>query len=392
MPAGGALPETQTPRLPGVVDLRVGQPDPGLLPAALLAEAAAISLTAHAATTLAYGAQRGPGSMIAALCDRLAAVDGRPPGPAEVLITTGASHALGLATGRLASAGDTVLVEDPTYDYAVELFRDRGLAVEPVPMDGDGLVVDALADRTRRLRAAGRRVAFAYVIPTWHNPTGISMAAARRAELLEAVRALELPVLEDDTYRELAFSGTSLPSLWSEDRHGLVVRAGTVSKVLGPGLRVGWLTGPGGMIDRLADDGVLVSGGGMAHFAATVVGRVMAGPAYDRHVRGMRGALRERSEALLRGLRTSGLVHADAPEGGFYVWCRAQGPRELLAALQAGGVAVADGERFFRGSVAGAVRFRVAFCGHEDSVLESAGRTIATVVERAAATATARQA
>ena len=250
-------------------------------------------------------------------------------------------------------------------------------------------MIDALADRTRRLRARGRRVAFAYAIPTWHNPTGISMPPARRGELLEAVRALELPVLEDDTYRELAFSGTSLPSLWSEDRHGLVVRVGTVSKVLGPGLRVGWLTGPRQMIGGLADDGVLLSGGGMAHFAATVVGRVMAGPGYDRHVQALRGALEQRSEALLRGLRTSGLVRADAPAGGFYVWCRAHGPRELLAALRDAGVAVADGERFLMGSataVDGAVRFRVAFCGHEHTVLEPAGRSIAAVVERAAAT------
>lgn len=381
-----ALPEVQTPRAPGLVDLRVGAPDPELLPAALLAEAASRCLTGSTTTTLSYGAQQGPGSMIAALCDRLAVVDGSPPEPAEVLITAGASHALDLAIGRLASRGDTVLVEDPTYDYAVGLFRDRGLAVEPVPMDGHGLMVDAWADRARRLRAGGRRVAFTYAIPTWHNPTGISMAPERRREFLEAVRALEVPVLEDDTYRELSFSGTSPPSLWSQDRHGLVVRAGTVSKVLGPGLRVGWLTGPRRMIDDLAGDGVLDSGGGMAHFAATVVARVMAGPAYDRHVQAMRCALEQRSEALLRGLGASGLVHADAPAGGFYVWCRAHGPRELVAALQDTGVAVADGERFLMGSVEGAVSFRAAFCGHDAGVLEAAGRTIATAIERAAAT------
>ena len=114
----------------------------------------------------------------------------------------------------------------------------------------------------------------------------------------------------------------------------------------------------------------------------------MAGPGYDRHVKALRGALEQRSEALLRGLRTTGLVRADAPAGGFYIWCRADGPRELLAALQDDGVAVADGERFLLGSataVDGAVRFRAAFCGHDATVLESAGRSIAAVVERAAA-------
>jgi 2-aminoadipate transaminase len=387
---GGSLPDAQHPRVPGLVDLRDGQPDPALLPVALLAETAATSITASPATTLAYGANRGPGSMIAALCDRLAVVDGSPPDPTEVLITAGASHAIGLAIGQLASRGDTVLVEDPTYDLAVALFRSRGLAVEPVPMDGDGLVIDALVDRTRRLRARRRQVAFIYAIPTWHNPTGITMPLERRREFLETVKTLELPVLEDDTYRELAFSGTSPPSLWSDDHDGLVTRVGTISKVLGPGLRVGWLTGSRGMIDLLADDGVLRSGGGIAHFAATVVGRVIAGPGYDPHVQAMRGVLRHRSEALLRGLRTSDLVHADAPAGGYFAWCRAHGPRELVAALRDNGVAVRDGAQFVMTSatpVNGEIPFRIAFCGHDDAVLESAGRTIAAVVERATTTA-----
>jgi DNA-binding transcriptional MocR family regulator len=379
------LPLIQFVDRPGILDLAWGHPDPALLPTEAWAEASAATLRRHGWHALTYGWAAGPAPLIEWLCDRLGVVDGRRPVEDEMVVTAGASAALHLVTSLLTRPGEVALVEAPSYHLAHRILADGGLHVMPVRLTapdaaggtndaggtggagatydaGDsGHAGDALRAAVELQRAAGRRVALLYTVPTFNNPTGASLTPGARTSLVAAAAALGVLIVEDDTYRELAYDGPAPPSLYSEGVPGAVVRVGSFAKSVAPGLRLGFLTGGTDLAARLVASGVLDSGGGLNHSVALTMATFGASGAFDRHLAVARDAYRERRDLLVTSLAKAVAAAApdsvrlagDPPAGGWFLWLRLAEGRSaaaLLPAAEAAGTSFLPGATFHAGA------------------------------------------
>jgi Aminotransferase class I and II len=210
---------------PGVLSMTGGFPNPETFPTDVLDEIAARLLRDDAQVALQYTPCEGIPSVREYLIDRQEQLQGRRPALAELIVTSGGMECIALACQSMVEPGDTIAVEAPTYLGALMAFGAAQAEVEGIPMDGDGLRVDALEERL----AAGLRPKFLYVIPEFQNPTGRTLPLGRRQALVELCRRYGVLILEDVAYRELSFDGTALPSLCSL-APDVVVQAGTFSK------------------------------------------------------------------------------------------------------------------------------------------------------------------
>jgi DNA-binding transcriptional MocR family regulator len=307
-------------------------------------------------------------------------VSGRTPAPEELLISGGNSQALDQFCEYHTRPGDTVLVEAPTYHLAVKILRDHPLQLVPVPLDGDGLRIDALEATLAALRREGRRPRFLYTIPTYHNPTGTSLSHARRRALIDLATAEDFLIVEDDVYRELAYDGDAPPSLWSMAPVGRVTRLGSFAKAVAPGLRLGWVTGDPDLIWRMVDGGMLDSGGCLNHFTAMTAAMLCASGGFDVQVARLRDAYRSKRDALHAAL-TEHLPPGctwTLPGGGFFIWLTLPGGMNaevLLSRAEALGTAFAPGSRFHIDD-GGAATARLAFSYYDTGQLAESARLL----------------
>ena len=231
---------------PDVISFAGGFPDPETFPrervAALLQEFAAVGES----TAFQYAPTRGLAGSLDVLADRLERRQGHRPAEDELLITSGGIEALELIGKAFLDPADVVVVEAPTYLGSIQSFRSFEAELVAITIDENGLDVAELEQRL----ADGLRPKLLYTIPDHQNPTGVSLAADRRATLVELARFYGFLVVEDVAYRELGFEDESLPSLWSLGPD-IVVQVGTTSKTLFPGVRLGWAAGPAEVVNRL---------------------------------------------------------------------------------------------------------------------------------------------
>ena len=350
-----------------MIELAFGEPDPALFPAAGLAAACGEAL-AEGGEALSYGANAGPAELRRRLAERLTRLETRATGEDETLISGGNSQALEQLVTLFCRPGDVVLVERPTYSLALGILRDHPVVVEALTFDEEGVDVEALERRLVEARATDRTVRLLYTIPTFHNPTGISLAAARRRRLVEVAAAYGLLVVEDDVYRELWYEGSAPPSLWSMAAPGTVLRLGSFAKTLAPGLRVGWLNAAPAQIERVAASGLNDSGGCPSQFAAVAVERFLAAGRYDPHVAELRAAYASRRDALAAALseRLPRGCGFSVPAGGFFIWVSLPaGLRagELLPAAEAAGVSFVPAARSHLDGYDGALRLAFTLYG-----------------------------
>ena len=233
---------------PGVLAMTGGFPNVATFQTDLLREIAARVIADDPGVALQYGPSQGLPSVREYLSDRIELVQGRRPGEGELMVTSGGMECIDLLCRTLLDPGDGVAVEAPTYLGAITAFEGYQARLTGIPMDEDGMLVDALQERF----ADGYRPKFVYVIPEYQNPSGRTLSLTRREALVAACRHYGVLIFEDVAYRELSFSGESLPSLWSL-APDFVLQAGTFSKVFSPGLRLGWAAGPAELVDLLAD-------------------------------------------------------------------------------------------------------------------------------------------
>jgi DNA-binding transcriptional MocR family regulator len=381
---------TQNVLRPGFVELAYGEPDPGLLPVAAVRRAALAALDQLGPGAIAYGTAEGPHALRAALATRIAAREGLPIGADDVVITGGNSQALDQALTVFAMPGDVVLVESPTYNLALGSLRDHPVEVVGLRNDGRGLDVEHLETTLSCLHATGRRVRLLYTIPTFHNPTGRCLAPERRAALVALARREDLLTVEDDVYRELAYDGEAPPSLCSLDPEAPMLRLGTFSKSLTPGLRVGWATGRPDLLRRFSAAGMIESGGCPSQFAATVAAALLDGDAYDAHITALRAAYTSRRDALAAALRE----HLPAgcgftlPAGGYFIWLRLPDgltATRLLAHAERRGVSFVPGSSFSTDGEDACVR--LAFSLYDEAALAEGARRLAAAIESASARA-----
>ena len=387
--------EPQAEMRPGIIELRWGDPDPALIPTAAIRDAALWVTEAIGAAALNYGVNEGPLALRAALAERVAAAEDATVDVPQVAITNGVSPSIQLLFSHLVRPGDVVFMEDPGFSLAIRMARDLSLELVGVPLDEHGLDVDALAAAVARTRTQGRRPRMVYTVPTYHNPTGTCLSDARRRRLVELCVEEDLLVVEDDAYRELWYDRPSPPSLWrmAADVEGAgerVLRLGSFSKTLSPGLRCGWLTAGPARVREFSERGVLDSAGCMSQFSACICARLLLEGVYDANVESLRAHYRLRRDALVDGLREHLPAGCEVrrPEGGLFVLVTLPpglAAGDLVAAGQAAGVGFTDGVRY---SLAGADRgIRLGFSMYgPDELREGAarlGRTLREALARA---------
>ena len=378
---------TQNELREGFIEFAFGEPDPALLPVGLVRDAAARALSRRdAAGALAYGSGPGPEALREAIAERTRAREGLALDAGDVLVSGGNSQALGQVLTDLTRPGDVVFVERPTYNLALGIIADHPVEVAGVPVDDEGLDVGALETAVRAARASGSRPRLLYTIPTFHNPSGLSLAPGRRERLLALARREELVLVEDDVYRELSFQGDAPPALRTLDPDAPVVRLGSFSKSLAPGLRLGWIDAPAGLREILTADGVLESGGCVSQFSAHVVAALLSAGAYGAHVAALRLAYASRRDALVAALgeHLPAGCSFTVPAGGFFVWVTLPDgltASTLLPVAERRRVGFAPGGRFCTdGDDRG---LRLAFSLYDEASLAEGARRLGAAVAEA---------
>ena len=364
-----------------VITFSGGFPDPQTFPAEILASIAAKLIAQDAAVALQYSATEGLAGVRDYVAGRLEFREGTAPGPGELMITSGGIDCMELLAKSYVDPGDVVVVEAPTYLGAIMAFRGYEANVRGVGVDGDGMRVDLLGD----LLAGGLRPKIVYTIPDYQNPTGLSMNAERRHELVRLARRYGFLILEDVAYRELGFGSAPPPCLWSL-APDVVLQAGTFSKIFFPGVRLGWAAGPAEIVSRLvvAKQNSDQCSGALGQRMLEEYGR--AGH-LDRQIVSSR-ALYARRAALMAdalGAHMPDDTTWTRPQGGFYVWLTAPDGVDtvaLSAAARARKVAYVPGRPFYPAE-AGAAQIRLAYSRVADHLIDEGIRRIGEVLRTA---------
>ncbi|MFF3910797.1 PLP-dependent aminotransferase family protein [Streptomyces sp. NPDC001848] len=303
---------------PEVVNFAGGLPAPELFDSEGVAAAFQAVLTEAPQRALQYATTEGEPALRAALADRTTA-RGLATGPDDLLVTTGSQQALSLLATALLEPGDTVLVENPCYLAALQSFGFAGARVVAVPGDEDGLDPAALVELVRR-----ERPKLLYTVPTFQNPTGRTFPADRRAAIAGAAVRHGLWIVEDDPYGELRFEGERVPWIASyEDAYDRAVLLGSFSKVMAPGLRLGWLRAPAALrrACAIAKQAADLHTPTVNQLAAA---RYLADRDLDAHVARVAAVYRDRRDTMLAGLADAlpeGSVW-NRPAGGMFLWAR----------------------------------------------------------------------
>lgn len=332
----------------GVINFSGGFPDPELFPTELLAHITDRLLTDHSHVALQYAPSQGVATTLAAVADYLQALEGVRPVRGGLMMTSGGIDAVTLIAKSMLDPSDVVLVEEPSYLGAVAGFAAFEATLRGVEMDADGLNVDAVA----QLLADGLRPKLLYTIPEYQNPSGYSMSAVRRAQLVELCRHYQVLIVEDVAYRELGFAdgvAARQPSLWSLAPDN-VVQIGTFSKTFFPGVRLGWAAGPPEVVAQLviAKQNSDQCAGALGQ---RMVEEFIRGGHFDAQVARARALYRRRGEATVQALRAylPPDVSWTEPTGGFFTWLHVPGVDTvtLAAAARDLNVAFVPGAAFF---------------------------------------------
>jgi 2-aminoadipate transaminase len=329
---------------PDLISFAGGFPDPQTFPAERAAQLMAELAAAGDASAFQYAPTQGLAGTRDALASRLETLQRARPADDELLVTSGGIEALELAAKSFLDAGDTVVVEGPTYLGAIMAFRSFEANVVAVPLDDDGLDVDTLAAEL----AAGLRPKLLYTIPDHQNPAGVTLAPERRAVLVELARRYGFLIVEDVAYRELGFDGTAPASVWSLGPD-VVVQAGTTSKTFFPGVRLGWAAGPAEVVAQLvsAKQNTDQCSGALGQRLFEEYARrgwIDEQLERSREIYGRKGA---RLLAALAREMPAG-VEWTRPKGGFFSWLTVPGDAAELARRAADdGVAVVPGALFY---------------------------------------------
>lgn len=304
---------------PDVISLAGGFPAPELFPVDAFRAAAEAALTEDPGAALQYSLAEGYPPLRAFVADRLTR-QGIRVSPEEVLMTNGSQQGLELVARLLVTQGCEVVSEDPSYVGGLSVFGCHHADYRVVSVDADGMQVDLLEEL---LRSDGPKPKLIYALPNFQNPTGNTLSLSRRHKLLELSYRHGIPILEDDAYGELRFEGEHIPSLKSMDSEGAVIYMGSFSKILSPGVRLGWLVAKEEVIHHLLGLKLAMDLSGNS-LTQHIVYRVCSTGMLEGHIEGVKPFYRERRDAMLRGLEKHLPEGAtwSRPKGGLFVWVR----------------------------------------------------------------------
>ena len=308
----------QTPTSPDVIDLGLGDPPTSLLPLDLIRDSAQAQLSQEDNSFLQYGAEQGNGFFRLALANFLTKNYGFDVQAGNLFVTNGISKALDLICTLFTLAGNVIFVEEPTYFLALKIFADHRLQVIPIETDENGLIIESLQEKLMVYKPR-----FLYTIPIHQNPSGRTLTQERRTRLVELSQQFDFMILADEVYQLLSYNGQPPTSFGAYTDVENVISLGSFSKVLAPGLRLGWLQAHPNKINRLVTCGLLDSGGGLNPFTSAIVQGVVESGDLEKHINSLIEVYRARLNFMDLSLRKHlPQVTYSTPQGGYFFWVR----------------------------------------------------------------------
>ena len=342
-----------------------GNNDPDQVPLDGLIEAANAVLKREGRTLATYGLASGPQGyrpLREFLTTKLKRDAGIACAADDILVVSGSLQALDLVNQSLLTLGDTVIIEQDTYQGALNRLTRLGVNVVGIPLDDDGMRMDALGSALADLKSRGITPKYIYTIPTVQNPTGTIMPETRRAELLKLSQQYGVPIFEDDCYADLIWDGKRPPAIYAMSEAGGVIHIGSFSKSIAPALRVGYIVAPWEMLSRML---ALKTDAGSGALEQMVLAEYCA-PHFASHVpklnRGLRAKLDTLMEALNEQFGTS--AEFEDPKGGIFLWVKLPDNVDTLKLYQAAlaaGVAINPGPEWSTDKAYGKSRMRLCF-------------------------------
>ncbi|MDQ0188876.1 PLP-dependent aminotransferase family protein [Alicyclobacillus cycloheptanicus] len=326
------------------------------------------ALTAQLSTPvqLGYGNPRGEDSLRSAVSKHLANQHEIKVSQRQILITAGSQQGLLLVIQSLLRPGDAVALERPSYAYSLPLFASAGVRMFPVPVDEDGLLPDEVVTLYRK-----HRIRMVFITPTYQNPTGTVLTHERRQRLIEICTDLRIPIVEDNAHGDLTLPGSPQPPAPLAAMEGAeqqVIYLGTLSKTFAPGLRIGWMTGPPSVIDRIAGIREQMDFG-ISGITQAIAAQVLATGIWEQNMVRLRSELMRRRNAMVRSLSQifDGELEFAVPQGSYHIWAKLNKPlreQELAEATIRHGVVVVPGSVY--GAEPGYVRLTYASSPEND--------------------------
>jgi 2-aminoadipate transaminase len=363
-----------------------GNNDPDQVPVEGLIDAVNAVLKREGRTLATYGLASGPQGyrplrdFIAAKLERDAAITCNAD---DILVVSGSLQALDLVNHSLLARGDTVIMEQETYQGSLNRLTKLGVNVVGIPLDQDGMRMDALASALADLKGRGITPKYIYTIPTVQNPTGTILPEARRAELLKLSEQHGVPVFEDDCYADLIWDGKRPPAIHAMSKTQNVIHIGSFSKSIAPALRVGYIVAPWSMLSRML---ALKTDAGSGALEQMVLAEYCA-PHFSTHVpqltRGLRAKLDTLMEALNEQFGTS--AEFEDPKGGIFLWVKLPDNVDTLKLYQAAlaaGVAINPGPEWSTDKARAGCRLRLCFASPSHEQIREGVAVLADVCRK----------
>jgi len=368
-------------------DFTGGNNDPDSLPLEGLIAAAEAVMRREGRTLASYGLESGPQGYRALrefLVGKLKADAGIRCTAEDILITSGSLQALDLVNGTLLARGDTVIIEEDCYQGSINRLLRLGVTPIGIPLDRDGMRVDALAAALDGLKRKGVRPKYIYTIPTVQNPTGTILPVERRREMLELSAAHGVPIFEDDCYCDLIWSGKRPPAIYAMSERGGVIHIGSFSKSIAPALRVGYIVAPWDVMSRML---ALKTDAGSGALEQMVLAEYCAGN-FSKHVPVLRRSLRAKLVTLMESLKEhfGEAAQFDDPKGGIFLWVKLPDgidTLKLYPAALAAGVVINPGPEWSVNKDHARSRMRLCFASLSHEEIHQGVAALAEVCRKA---------
>ena len=360
-----------------------GHNDGEQVPLDALVKAANAVLSREGRTLATYGLQSGPQGyrpLREFLAQKLKRTAGIACSADEILITSGSLQALDLVNGILLNRGDTIITEAETYQGALNRWTRRGVSAVGIPLDGDGMRMDALAAALDDLKRRGIRAKYIYTVPTVQNPTGTILSEARRHDMLRLAEQHVVPIFEDDCYSDLIWDGKRPPALHALSRHGGVIHIGSFSKSIAPALRVGFIVAPWSMLACMLS---LKTDGGSGALEQMALAEYCAAH-FSEHVPALTRGLKEKLDVLMESLaeQFGTAAEFEEPRGGIFLWVKlpdAVDTLKLAQAALAAGIAINPGPEWSTDKAYGRSRLRLCFANPSKDAIRQGVAALADV-------------
>ena len=365
---------------PNYIPLSAGNPAPEAFPVKEIAEISEKILREAPVAALQYGSTEGYPALRQALSDYMRETHQTGTQEDLLLVTSGAQQVMDLFTKAMVNPGDVVICEDPSFIGSLNTFRSYQAKLAGIPMASDGMDLAALEQACQL-----ENVKFLYTIPNYQNPSGITMSAQKRQEVYRLCKKYQVMILEDNPYGDIRFRGAPVPAIKSLDTDGFVMYAGTFSKVISPGMRVGYAIGPAAMIQKM----VVCKQGEDVHtnmWGQLVCHRFLTDYDYEGHLAGLRDLYRKKAaltqELLQQYLAPKGITW-NAFDGGLFTWCRLPEGTDMPAFCQRAlkqQVCVVPGTAFLCDTEASSDAFRINFSTPTEEQLTTGIQRLGTLL------------